>query len=43
MGTGRMQVDFYHLTRDPVEKLVPMLAAKSLDAGKRVLLVSADD
>ena len=35
-----MQVDFYHLTRDPVEKLVPLLASKSLDAGKRVLLLA---
>lgn len=38
-----MQVDFYHLTRDPAEKLVPMLADKSLKAGARVLLVSQDD
>ena len=38
-----MRVDFYHLTRDPAEKLVPMLAGKSLDAGKRVLLLSRDE
>ena len=38
-----MQVDFYHLTRDPVEKLVPMLAAKTLDIGKRLLLVSGNE
>ncbi|MEO9600394.1 DNA polymerase III subunit chi [Parasphingorhabdus sp.] len=38
-----MRVDFYHLTRDPVEKLVPMLASKSLDVGKRVFLVSRDE
>lgn len=38
-----MRVDFYHLTRDPAEKLVPMLAGKSLEAGKRVLLVSQDE
>ncbi|VAV94386.1 DNA polymerase III chi subunit [hydrothermal vent metagenome] len=38
-----MQVDFYHLTRDPAEKLAPMLASKSLDAGNRVLLVSQDE
>ncbi|MEH6789388.1 DNA polymerase III subunit chi [Parasphingorhabdus sp.] len=37
-----MQVDFYHLTRDPVEKLVPLLASKSLDVGKRVLLVAEE-
>ncbi len=38
-----MRVDFYHLTRDPADKLVPMLAGKSLEAGKRVLLVSQDE
>lgn len=37
-----MQVDFYHLTRDPVENVVPMLAEKCLDAGKRLLLVCGD-
>lgn len=36
-----MQVDFYHLTRDPAEKLVPTLATKCLDTDARVLLVSA--
>ena len=36
-----MQVDFYYLTRDPAEKLVPTLASKCLDANARVLLVSA--
>ena len=35
-----MQVDFYHLTRDPAEKLVPVLAQKTLDSGQRLLLVS---
>ena len=35
-----MRVDFYHLTRDPAEKLVPMLASKSLDAGKKLLLLA---
>ncbi len=38
-----MQVDFYHLTRDPAEMLVPMLAGKSLDIGKRLLLVAGDE
>ncbi|WP_417621373.1 DNA polymerase III subunit chi [Parasphingorhabdus sp.] len=38
-----MRVDFYHLTRDPAEKLVPMLAGKSLEVGKRVLLVAQDE
>ena len=38
-----MRVDFYHLTRDPAEKLVPMLASKSLGVGKRVLLLVHDE
>ena len=38
-----MQVDFYHLTRDPAEKLAPMLADKSLKAGQRVLIVSQSE
>jgi len=38
-----VRVDFYHLTRDPAEKLVPMLASKSLDVGKRLLLLSPDE
>ncbi|ASK88103.1 DNA polymerase III subunit chi [Sphingorhabdus sp. SMR4y] len=38
-----MQVDFYHLTRDPADKLVPMLASKSLDVGKRLLLLAPDE
>lgn len=38
-----MRVDFYHLTRDPVEKLVPMLAEKALDLGKRILLLVEDE
>lgn len=36
-----MQVDFYQLTRDRPEKLVPVLAQKVMDAGKRLLIVSA--
>lgn len=36
-----MQVDFYHLTRDPAEKLVAVLAQKTLDGGQRMLLVSS--
>lgn len=38
-----MQVDFYHLTRDPAEKLVPMLASKCLAADAKLLLVSATE
>ncbi|MEM8919653.1 MAG: DNA polymerase III subunit chi [Pseudomonadota bacterium] len=37
------QVDFYHLTRDPAEKLVPVLADKALDGGERLLVVSGID
>ncbi len=38
-----MQVDFYHLTRDPAEKLVTMLVDKSLKACVRVLITSQDE
>ncbi|MEP2989376.1 MAG: DNA polymerase III subunit chi [Parasphingorhabdus sp.] len=37
-----MQVDFYHLTRDPAEKLVPVLASKCLDADVKILIISDD-
>ncbi|MBO9510103.1 DNA polymerase III subunit chi [Erythrobacter sp. A6_0] len=37
-----MRVDFYQLTRDPVEKVVPALARKTLQAGQRMLIVGAD-
>lgn len=36
------QIDFYQLSRDPVERVVPLLAAKALDGGGRVLVVSGD-
>ncbi|TCD06338.1 DNA polymerase III subunit chi [Erythrobacteraceae bacterium CFH 75059] len=35
-----MQVDFYQLSRDPVEAVVPRLAAKVLDSGERLLVVA---
>ena len=38
-----MRVDFYHLTRDPADKLVPVLAGKALDVGKRLLLLVPDE
>ncbi len=38
-----MQVDFYQLTRDPAAKLVPVLAQKVMEAGKRLLVVHADE
>jgi DNA polymerase-3 subunit chi len=36
------QVDFYQLTRDPVERVVPLLAAKAVETGGRLLVVCAD-
>jgi DNA polymerase-3 subunit chi len=38
-----MQVDFYQLTRDPAEQVIPAIAQKILDDGGRLLVVSADD
>ena len=35
-----MQVDFYQLTRDPAEKVLPTLAQRVLDSGGRLLVVS---
>lgn len=35
------QVDFYQLSRDPVERVVPLLASKALDSGGRLVVVSA--
>lgn len=37
-----MQVDFYQLTRDPAEKLLPAIAQRVLDDGGRLLVVSGD-
>lgn len=38
-----MRVDFYQLSRDPVERVVPMLAAKILETGARALVVAEPD
>lgn len=38
-----MKVDFYQLSRDPAESVVPLLAQNTLKAGERLLVVSADD
>ncbi|MBL0924591.1 MAG: DNA polymerase III subunit chi [Sphingomonadaceae bacterium] len=38
-----MQVDFYQLTRDPAEKVVPALAQRVLDDCGRLLVVSGED
>ncbi len=37
-----MQVDFYQLSRDPVEAAVAMLADRTLAAGERLLVVTGD-
>lgn len=36
------RVDFYQLSRDPVERVVSMLAGKVLQTGERLLVVCAD-
>lgn len=37
-----MQVDFYQLSRDPVDKVLPAIAGKVLAAGGRLLVVAAE-
>jgi len=37
-----MRVDFYQLSRDPVEAALPLLARATLKAGERMLVVSGD-
>ena len=37
-----MQVDFYQLTRDPAEKVLPQIAQRVLDGGGRLLVVGGD-
>ena len=36
-----MKIDFWQLSRDPVEKVVALIAARVLDQGERLLVVSA--
>lgn len=38
-----MQVDFYHLTFAPVERVLPRIAERVLGEGNRLLIVSRDD
>lgn len=38
-----MRVDFYQLSRDPAEGVLPQIARNTLKAGKRLLVVSGDD
>lgn len=35
-----MQVDFYQLSRDPVDQVLPAIAARILDMGARLLVVA---
>lgn len=37
-----MKADFWQISRDPVEAVVAMIAARVLDEGERVLVVSRD-
>ncbi|MEO0033320.1 MAG: hypothetical protein RIS94_3078 [Pseudomonadota bacterium] len=38
-----MRVDFYQLTRDPAELVLPLIARNALGAGERLLVVSEDE
>ena len=38
-----MRVDFYQLSRDPAEAVLPQIARNSLKAGERLLVVSGAD
>jgi len=37
-----MQVDFYHLTRAPVDRVLPRIAERVLTGGDRLLVVTED-
>ena len=37
-----MKVDFWQYTHDPLEKVVALIAKRTLDSGERLLVVSAD-
>lgn len=37
-----MRVDFYQLTNDPAEQVLPLIARNTLAAGERLLVVSED-
>lgn len=38
-----MQVDFYHLTQAPVERVLPRIAERVLEEGGRLLIVAGDE
>ncbi|MEM7690187.1 MAG: DNA polymerase III subunit chi [Pseudomonadota bacterium] len=37
-----MKIDFWQLSRDPVEKVIALIAQRVLDHGERLLVVSAE-
>ncbi len=37
-----MQVDFYHLTRQPIARVLPQLAERVVTTGARLLIVTAE-
>jgi DNA polymerase-3 subunit chi len=37
-----MQVDFYQLSRDPAEMVIPAIARRIIDSGERLVVVSAE-
>lgn len=39
----RLRVDFYQLSHDPAEGVLPLIARNTLKAGERLLVISADD
>ncbi len=38
-----MQVDFYHLTRAPLDRVLPKIAEKVVEGGGRLLIVAGDE
>src|SRR5690606_20777937 len=40
--SGSMQVDFYHLTRAPLERVLPAIAQKVIESGGRLLIVAEE-
>ena len=41
--SGAMQVDFYHLTRAPLERVLPAIAQKVIEGGGRLLIVAEEE
>jgi DNA polymerase-3 subunit chi len=38
-----MKVDFYHLTRSPLDRVLPVIAQRLLDEGERLLIVAEEE